>query len=255
MPSIYEDFNETDYEPTDFSDELFLSNAPINLIQKSIESQFQDPFEYRKRDYIQSFLIKYHFSKENLYEEELEEVEEIYDKFMEFMKDIFQSYLSIGFPELDDMGEDGELLILQTYRFFITNIKKNFINLIMSYIREHKEDLLDEEIAPKRKDVTTMNFKSEIENEEDVIILSNLSSIIHYILSQDITVDEFFELIESNNCLETEYVKEKFDEWLITGNFVRKYIDMINDDFYIELESKIRNKILKKYGKRKKSND
>ena len=127
MPSIYEDFNETDYEPTDFSDELFLSNAPINLIQKSIESQFQDPFEYRKRDYIQSFLIKYHFSKENLYEEELEEVEEIYDKFMEFMKDIFQSYLSIGFPELDDMGEDGELLILQTYRFFITNIKKNFI--------------------------------------------------------------------------------------------------------------------------------
>jgi hypothetical protein len=114
--------------------------------------------------------------------EELEEVEEIFIKFMQFMKDIFQSYLSIGFPELDDMGEDGEFLILQTYRFFITNIKKNFINLIMNYINLHKEELLDEEISPKRKDVTTMNFKSEIDNEDDVIILSNLGSIIHYIL-------------------------------------------------------------------------
>ena len=253
MPFMYECQPDDAYEPTDFEDELFLSNVPINLLEKSIETQFQDPFEYRKRDYIQSFLIKYNFSKNNMYEEELEEVEEIYDRFMQFMKDIFESYLSIGFPELDDMGEDGAYLILQTYRFFIINIKKNFVTLILNYIKEHEDEILDEEVSPSRKDVTAMNYKSEIDNDNDVIIISNLGSIINYIFQQEITVDEFFELIESNTCLETEYVKEKFDEWLITGNFVDKYIAMIDDNFMVELESKIRNKILKKYNKRKKN--
>ena len=33
----------------------------------------------------------------------------------------------------------------------------------------------------------------------------------------------------------------------VTGNFIDKYIDMIDDDFKSEIQSKIRNKILRNY--------
>lgn len=251
----YETDPEFAYESTDIEDELFLAEVPLNLLQKSIESQFEYPVEYRKRDYIQSYITKYDFSKNNLEGDELEELYEMRDRFFAFIINIFDVYLGVGFPELEDMNdEDAHDLILQTYRFFIKNIKKNFVNLIVNYINQNMEDLInDNDLCPKKKDVTTLSFKSEIENENDVIILSNLGDIINYILEQDFSVDDFFNLIKSEgNCLETEYVEEKFDENLITGNFVEKYINMItnSDDFKVEIESKIRNKILKKYPKR-----
>lgn len=245
--------DEYSYEPTDIDDELFLSEVPLNLLQKSIETQFQDPLENRKRDYIQTYITKYDFSKQNLEGDEAEELEQMNARFLSFITKIFDVYLGIGFPELEDMDdEEAHELILQTYRFFIKNIKKNFVYLIFNYIDKNMEELVnDDEICPKKRDVTTLNFKGEIENENDITIISNLGSVVSYILNQDFSVDDFFDLIKSNsNCLETEYVEEKFDEFLITGNFVNNYINMVDSNFRIELESKIRNKILKKYPKR-----
>ena len=40
----------------------------------------------------------------------------------------------------------------------------------------------------------------------------------------------------------------------MTGNFVEKYLEMLNDEFLIEIQSKMRNKILKKYPKRVRKN-
>lgn len=246
-----------EYEPTDIEDELFLSEVPLNLIEKSIESQFQDPLEYRKKDYVQTFITKYDFSKDNLYEEDKQNLEMMHDQFIAFIVNIFNVYLSIGFPDIEDMEDDDQHeLILLTYRFFIKNIKKNFVTLIINYINRYKDEILDESISSKKKDVTTLNFKVEIDNDEDVTILSNLRSIINYILSQEMNIDEFFELIKSDgNCLETEFVEEKFNDFTITGNFIPDYIKMIDENFYTELESKIRNKILKKYPKRKNFNE
>lgn len=247
-------FSEYEYEPTDIDDEVFLSTIPEDLLENAIDTQFNIPLEYRKKDYIQSFITKYNFSKENMTDDELIELDIIHNKFISFIKKIFQSYLSIGFPEIDNMDEDdSHELIHLTYRFFIKNIKKNFVTLISNYINKYEDEILNNEMIERKKDVTTLNFKVEIENENDVLILSNLDTIIRYILSQEFTIEEFFELCTSdNNCLETEFVKDKFNEYEITGNFIRKYIDMIDEDFIREIESKIRNKILKKYPKRKK---
>ena len=52
---------EYDYEPTEIDDELFLSEVPLELLEQSLEVQFNNPIEYRKRDYIQSFITKYEF--------------------------------------------------------------------------------------------------------------------------------------------------------------------------------------------------
>ncbi len=250
-------FSSFKYEPTDIDDELFLSEVPLGLLEKAIDAQFANPLEYRKKDYLQSFITKYNFSKENIAEEDQNDIDMMNDDFISYMISIFKAYLSIGFPNIEDMDTDDQHRILHlTYRFFIKNIKKNFTNIIINYIELYKEDIVTSDYIIKKKDVTTLNFKSEIDNEDDIIILSNLDKIIENILykiKDSYNIDDFFNLLCSNNenCLETEFVKTKFEEFEITGNFISDYINIIDSDFQNELESKIRNKILKKYPMRK----
>lgn len=239
------------YEPNEIDNELFLSTVPLDLIEEAIKTQFNDPLEHRKTDYVQSFLNKYQFSLDNMREDEQEDLDALHDDFIAYMKEIFSAYLNVGFPDIYDLPEDDQHeLIHFSYRFFIMNIKKNFVNLVWHYITEKKDEI--QPLLEKKKDVVYLNFKSELNNEYDVLILSNLSSIVNYVLTQEYTVDDFFECIKGDEmCLETEFVCNKFDEYTITGNFVPNYISMVDGYFCNDIESKIRNKILKKYPKRK----
>ena len=240
------------YETNEIENEMFLSSMPLNLIEEAIKTQFDDPLEYRKTDYIQTFLNKYKFSIDNMYEEDQMELDELHDDFISFIKNIFYEYLGIGMPNIEDAPEEDQHKLIQyTYRYFITNIKKNFSNLIINYINKNHNEVAS--ISIKKKDVIYRNFKSEISDEFDVLVLSNLSSIIEHILSEEYTVDEFLELTTSNELsIELEFVKAAFDDFTLTGNFIQSYISMIDNYFRTELESKVRNKILKKYPKRKK---
>lgn len=240
------------YEPNELSDEVFLSEVPLNLIKKAIKTQFKNPEEFRKIDYMQSFLNKYSFSLENMYEEDKVELEDLHDQFIDYIVELFKYYLRIGFPTLEDMDEeDRHTLLHLTYNFFMQNMKKNFVFFCMNYIQKYEKEL--SKVLPKKKDVITLNFKEEITNDYDVLILSNITNVVEIILEQDIDPMEFLELCTgSDSCLETEFVKSKYTDNEITGNFVSPYITMINDIFRVEIECKMRGRILRKYPKRKR---
>lgn len=240
------------YDSNEIENEMFLSSIPLNLIEEAIKTQFDDPLEYRKTDYVQSFLNKYKFSLDNMYEEDQLPLDELHDDFIAFMKNIFYEYLGIGMPNIEDIPEeDQHKLIHYAYRYFITNIKKNFTNLIINYIDRNHDDIST--VFVKKKDVIYLNFKSEISDEFDVLVLSNLSSIIEHILTEEYDIDKFLELTTASDLsVELEFVKAAFDEFTLTGNFIQSYIAMVDNYFKTELESKVRNKILKKYPKRKK---
>lgn len=241
------------YEPSDLDDELFLSDIPIDLIMGAIESQFDEPLEYRKKDYVQSFITKWLFSKENMMEEDQIEIDLRHEKFIAFLMQIFEERLNIGFVNIDDKDEEEQNeLVHLTYRFFIKNIKKNFVNLIVNYINSHKDDISIN--YEKKKDVTSNTFKVEIDDEYDVLVLSNLGDIIRDIFEEAKTwddVDTFFNACRDDEVvLELEYTKNAFEDMELTGNFIENYIEMIDDNFIMEIQSKIRNRILKKYPKR-----
>ena len=245
-------YSEFIYEPSDINDEMFLSKVPLEVLEESIQNQFINPWEYRKKDYVQTVITKYVISKDNMDEDELEDLEMLNEEFISFMIRMFDIYLDIGINDIDTLEmEDQHELIHLTYRFFIKNMKKNFVNLIINYINENKTDFYEE--LPKKKDVTSLLFKSEIDDEEDAAILSNLNQVINQILSIDFGVDEFLDLCQGDSSsLENDFVRKKFEDFTLVGNFVEKYIGMINDDFKIDLESKIRNRILKKYPLRRR---
>lgn len=244
------EFNNYSYNPNEVDSEIFLSELPLSLMQETIRNQFEEPMEYWKNDYLQTFFNKYEFTKENMTEEDEEEVEELYTGFISFMENIFKEFLGIGIPNLDDMDEeDQEEIIRFIYRYFIIDIRKNFVNLIYNYIKDRKESIAER--MEKKKDVTSLSLKKYVTDEDDIIILSNLSEVINDILSEEFTIDEFFKYSRTDkNELEIDFVSDRYDSCDITGNFVTKYIEMIDEDLKVEIECKVRNKILKKYKKK-----
>lgn len=246
---LYSDY---EYEPTSIETEIFLSSMPISIMEDNIKAQFKNPLEYRKVDYVHSFFRNYRYGIENVEtEEEQIEMEEFRDQFIHFMCDIFHRALDIGLPDIEDKDkEEQEELIRFTYRFFITNIKKNFVNFILNYIDSHKKSLCEN--AQRKKDISSLSLKKEIDDVEDILILSNLSDVIDSILTDDkITVSEFIKYSDRKRpSFETIYIEEKYEDFSITGNFIEKYVSMLSDDFKVEIEQRVRNHILKQHKKK-----
>ena len=116
------------YQPSNLEDELFLCDVPLDVLTSSIKSQFENPLEYRKKDYVQSFITKYDFSVSSMDEDDMFSLEMYHDEFIGYMLKTFQDFLNIGFVDIDNKDDDTQHdLIHLTYRFFIKNIKKNFV--------------------------------------------------------------------------------------------------------------------------------
>lgn len=227
--------------------ESFLAQLPVGLIKESIETQFKDPENYRM-DYVSSFMQSYQYSIENMEDDDDKDtIEEMKDNFIDFMVQLFEKRLHLGFENFEEMGDGDKLdTLLFTYRFFILGIRKNFLNVIWNYIQENKEDLQTK--VHRKKDITSQTFRKEI-SEEDTTIIANLSEIIDMcLMNENLDVDEFFRLAEGNNpSTELTIISEKFDNFEITGNFVPHYVRMLRSPMRIRIEGELRNRILKSY--------
>lgn len=252
MASLLTDYQ---YQPNDIDTEMMLTELPMDVLEENITKQFENPIENHKMDYIANFITKYKYSKETLdayaddYNDDQISLSQIRSEFIVFMTELFEQKLDLGFPMIDELlEEDQDELLHFTYRFFIMNIKRNFVNVIMNYIDKNKEDIC--ETLPRRKDVTTLTMKKDIEDPLDVLLLSNLNLVVDYVLSRKFTVSEFLEMTDRTDDepkLERFMMESFYDDAKLVGNFVDPYIRMINRNFRIEIESNVRNQILRKY--------
>lgn len=225
----------------------FLSKVPVSLLKENITTQFKDPENFRI-DYVSSFIDSFNYSIGSIEDsDEEEELLTLHDDFIEFMESMIYEKLGVGIEGLEELSrQDQEDLILFTYRFFIINIRKNFFNLFFNYIKEHKEELLAN--AKRYKDVTSQAFKKEI-SEEDTAILANLSEFMDCAIQDGrLTIDDFFRYCEGDkSCVETMFVTKAFDDFTLTGNFIKTYAKLVRPTMRIRIEAEIRNNILKKY--------
>lgn len=242
-------FEGFDAEPNEVDDEIFLSEAPLSLMKENIRSQFEDPTENHKNDFVQTFLNKYIYTKKNELEEEDMTTEELHDEFIGFMRDTFKEFLGIGIPQLEDKPNDQQEEIIHViYRYFIIGIKKNFVRVILNYIEQNKDSLYN--VIPLKKEIAYNSYKNIIQDEKDLCIITNISTTVDYILHNNLTIDNFFDYSNSDSKnYEGSYLDTAFDDCVVTGNFVEKYIDMIDDELLIEIECKVKNKLLKPYTK------
>lgn len=244
-------FKGFDYEPNELENEIFLSDVPLQLMEENIKLQFEEPMEHRKNDLVQTYLNNFIYTKNTMTEDDDEDVDNINMKFISFMCEMFDTYLGIGLPHIEELSdEDQQELLHYIYRFFIINIKKNFVNLIMNYIEDNKEFICTN--LPRKKDVTFLSLKKVVTDPDDIVILSNLPEVMKNIFEDSVIhdVETFLSMCEyGESNLEAEYINEHYDSFDITGDFTEKYCNMIDDDFKVNIECRVRNKILKSYKK------
>ena len=225
-----------EFEPTPTDAEIFLSDEPINLLKQHIRAQFSDPMNY-KFDYVGSYIESFRMSVLQIETDDDEnDLERMNDDFIRFLLNIFDKYLGLGFPDFEEKSYEDQLDILHmTYRYFIVNIKHNFSSFCLNYILRNKRELSD--TLPKKKDVSSLNLKRDGIDADDIVIVSNLYTII---LNSDV----------NDPRLETDMMNEYYENFTVTGNFYPEYRKMLNTPFIKEIESKLRNKILKPYKKK-----
>lgn len=236
-----------------FDIERILGDLPIDIIKENIKSQIDDPLVFSTNHCDQVY--------ETL-DEAMEEIGHIdeYRYELQEMRDEFNTFLVIELDERFGLGVDRdnlqgfeiEMIGKNAYEFFVVNLKENITNFLLNYITMNKSELAgfftDEY---KRKDVTTSNMKKLTKNKDDVIVLSNIISIIYHILDLELDPEDFMELAVEPGEYCGEVVKEYVRDFKIANNFVYKLFNEIKyshndiiDEFASEICLELQNNII-----------
>jgi hypothetical protein len=236
-----------------FDIERILGDLPIDIIKENIKSQIDDPLTFMTNHCDQVY--------ETL-DEAMDEIGHIdeYRYELQGIRDDFNSFL---LTELDNgFGLGIDIDNLQTYEmedigkhaydFFVVNLRENITNFLKNYICINKTNLASlftEEY--KRKDVTTTNMKRLTKNKDDVVILSNIISVLYYILDLDLDPEDFMELAVEPGEYSGEVVKEYVRNFKIANNFVSKLFNEVKythndviDEFASEICLELQNNLI-----------
>lgn len=260
MSQLFNEYNE--YTDTDTYG--YLNSATVELMIEYLKEQINSPYDYQSKNYVDDFIGNYNFSKNAImtdYENcEGIETEELNDALLDLEKDrnkfvnvylnLLYEKLSIGFNDFEERTEDFQNNIMSiVYKYFILNIKRNYKNLCLTYIMEHKEKLA--KAYKCSGNITSMIQKRRLSSIDSdyLVILSSLKDIIRDAISAPYDINEFvlatfgFDPPEYDQVL----IKELIDKDIITGNFVPMYLDLVPSSLLDNIEFNIRYEILNKF--------
>lgn len=231
--------------------DMLLVDLPMELIQESIRYQINNPLSTNV-NYVETIVDKVRVLKEQYdgNEEALFNINKIIQDFFGFLiEEIskrFNISLHLNETEIDELMEIGIVM----YDFLIIRYKKNITKFIYKFIVKNKKVLVVEfGKQGKRKDVTTNSLKKKTKNKDDVLILSNLPSIIKYTINLELDATEFIDYACNDENYEGNYLKNLFLSTQMVGNFVQPYLELLEDEGeYVldEVQTDVRMKLLKK---------
>jgi len=228
-----------------------LVELPFDLIKESIIEQINDPVSSRT-NYIDVILDKYEVFKLQYSEDEdiINELEEHVRSFFIFIMEAMDNKFNLGLDLNEIAGRKdivniGECL----YKYFVIRYVKNITRFITKFIFKNKKTFVNYYNDKNKKDVSTLAFRKQIKNNDDLIIITCLPSIIKDIIGMEVESEDFVILSAGNGNYEASVVKELIYSSRLIGDFYKPYISMCVDSYdYIidELQTEIRIKILSK---------
>lgn len=250
-------YDRSEYEPTtSYEIENLLAELPFDLIKESILEQIEDPVN-STTNYVDVILDKC-----ELYKEEIGDNEDLVSELNQKLTDFF-AFIMTKINDKFDLGLDVNDIASRTdaveigeavYKYFILRYSKNIIRFFTKYIFKNKKAISSHYIdsTSQKKDVSTLAYKKQIKNIDDLCIITNLPSIIKYIINLDIDSDEFLDLSASSDNYDASIIRNLVSSGKLVGDFYNNYIDICIDSHdYImdELQTSIRIKIMKNLDK------
>ena len=211
-----------------FDVERVLGDLPIDIIKENILSQIDDPltFSTNQADQVYDTLTEAmdEFGHIDEYKGEIYELKDDFSIFL--IREIDKKFnLGVDIENLSDYEIHD--IARNCYDFFIVNLRDNLTRFVSNYIYSNKLSISEEFGEEyKKRDVTTTNMKKLTKNKDDIIILSNTSSIINYVLNLEYQPEEFMSLASEDGEYVSSCITEYVNSFKITGNFVA---DVLNE--------------------------
>lgn len=245
--------NDEDFElVSDFEVDMLISEMPLDLIKENITEQIALPLSTRT-----NFISVLEDSFKMIDDITVENPDER-EKILNNIRGFFSYTLNQIDKEYDlgidiDLIENDQMLIEKTtalYNFLILRYKKNICKFLYSFIKKNKKMLLELfDGVGKKKDITSISLKKQIKNKDVILLISNLSTIIKYILNLEIEAADFIQYCCSDDYYEGNVVLSMVQTGEISNNFVAKYLDLIIDEYdsvLDEIQTEVKLKILNK---------
>lgn len=247
-------FNTDAYElSSDTEVDMILNDLPLELMKENIKDQIQDPLKTNV-NYIEIIVDKIN-ELQNVYGENPDAVTIINSLIIDFFGFIvdeidtrFELDITINDDNVQEVMETGKNL----YYFFVLSYRKNIVNFLYNYITLNRKTLIKEfESEQKKKDVTTITLKRKVKNRDDVVIISNLSSITKYIMDLEMSPDDFLNYASQGES-SSSYIKNMIQQGSMIGDFVSSYINFIrieHDTILDIIQTDIRLNLMSKWTK------
>lgn len=229
----------------DIEIEKLLVELDINLIKENIREQIMNLDN--NVNYINPLETKF-----KTIESMFGENEDVMNPARNYMIDVYTFVLECVMDSFDidiDIPSDMEelsTLANTAYEFLVITFVKNISKFFTKYIIENKKMFI-QEYGNNKKDLSTTVIKKTIKNKDDVVIVSKCPSIFKSVLYSDFTEEDLL-LYTQNNEFVSLKIKEYFDNDIIMGNPMDKYLELIrdNNDVYDTIYIKSYEKICKK---------
>lgn len=248
MSLMYDDM----YEPTSTTEiDNILADLPFDLIKENILEQIQDPL-INNINYMDVIIDKCGVCK-NMLEHDSDSIAQInnaLESFIISVVDFIDRRFGLAL-DLNELASSNAIVDIGRciYEYFILRYKKNISKYVINYIKHHKDDLVDYYSDKQKKDVTTLSHKKHVKDPDDLVIVSNLPSIVEYIINLDITPYEFVNLSAGRSHYNASVIKGLISADRLIGDFVHKYIEASLDehDYFIdEIQTDIKVRLISK---------
>ena len=232
-----------------------LNNLHTELIKEDIKMQINNPFTSRN-NFVETFIQ----TCEEIDVEDEDILKRINgEKILFYLDtiDLISNYFKLD-CDLETISEKNnvniENICIAMYNFFIYKRAKNIKTILLSYILQHQNEILNsikEEISSG--DCNTAEMKSKFKSKELAIIIANLPLVINYFKYLDL---DMLNLIEYTNLdlFNNVMIKKLMETNIISNNFQVLYFSPLysfRDDIYSRLITKINNGLFKAAERRK----
>lgn len=227
-----------------------LASSHFGLIKANVDEQILNPLN-NTVNYVDIIKDKYKIIQDST--EDTDVIQEAKYTITSFMNELIEKISENYNIDINIDDNDTEEVIevaSNLYKFLILDFMKNSKRFFYKYILDNKKSIVEAYADVSRKDVTSLSLKKNIKSKEDLIIVSNISSIIHSILSMDFEEDVFLDYCIKNSSYIGNTIKEYYENNIIIGNFSTRYFDILRDDLHDlvdEIVMHVRKKLISKF--------
>ena len=228
--------------------EELLDSLSLELMRDNIYQQIYDELD-SKRDFLDIVLNKFRFISENGdFDDETKKIVATgITDFCEKIIDYIVGKFELAYNE--SPGRETEVAEL-LYQFFVLKRVSNTKKFIVAYIEENKADIVSSLNLEKGSDVMSIATSQKIDNPDDVKIISNVDAVIKYILSIDVSTEDFLTILCADGEFYAQEMLDYYYEDTIDGHFVTEYMEEVLNDYDSDCATEIRNDIRIHFGLR-----